>query len=236
MSFAHAALLCLPLLAAAEETAPPAAVPPAPATSAPAAGPVSAAAPAVLPPGRVGVGVAIGPGEEFPALYLSVDAGALRTELEAAYREDTAGGDRVVAARAGLGLFGLLDTSTGARCALGGRVQWVRWDAAAPSQGLRVAGVVGAEWSPAPALALGVEGQLGYTIAGDHLFRSGGAGADRGLDVTAQAFLRVFLAGFERTAPAHAAPRDPPPAPPRRCRRMTDCEGPDVCVDGVCQR
>lgn len=253
----RSALVSLALLAAASTAAqvptaePAAEAPPgAPATSG--ATPAPAAAPAAdrdAPPGRIGLGVALGASGILPAIYMPVDVEGARVELEFGY-EGSTDSDAGSALRAGLGLFSLVPATGDVRGYGGVRLRYLRAEDAgtAAAAALRVAAALGGEWVPHPSVAIGAEAQLGYS------WFSEPANASDRIDATAQAFLRVFTSFGEpgpRPAPAAAGPRSgvaapaPAPAPPRprprprplvRCQTKADCEGLEICYEGYCRR
>lgn len=209
---------------------------PPPASPPPAAAPQAAAPPAnpAEPAGdRVGLGAGIGSGGTA-ILLVPFDLGATRVELEGAYAKSGTSDLEVSASHLGLGVLGLWAAAPAVRGSAGARVQWERASAGSvTSDAVRVAAALGAEWVPTPAVSLGVEGQAGYAFAA-------GGSAVGAFDVSAQAVLRVFLsssgagrAGSE-AGKAQGGPGGAPVAP-KRCASTWDCDGRDLCLDGVCR-
>lgn len=237
MNTLRVALVALSLVAASSSAAdaPPAAATPQAGAAAPAT-PTSAAsaAPAtqLTPVTRIGLGVGIGTGDGSPALYVPVEAGPVRIELDGAYARFGTRDANVTTARLGLGIFGLVPIAPAIRCDAGARFRYARDDlsGAHASEAIRIAAVLGGEWAPAPAFSIGVEGQVGYS--------AGLGDAVSGLDVSAQAILRVFLATGKpsRSASAGASQDVARPARLKKCQHSTECERPDICFDGYCRR
>lgn len=244
------ALLVIPLLAAtaafAQSPAAPPDVepPPQPAAAGTAVPPSST--PAVAASGapaegarslrRIGVGVALGTSGVLPAVYVPFDTEGVRTELELGYDGSPTADDEDSALRVGLGVFGLASSDGPVRGYGGVRLRYARAElGGATSAAVRLAAAFGGEWVPTPAVAIGAEGQLGFTRFSepDH--------APNRLDVTAQAFLRVFTSvdGRRGARPAPAAAKAPaaPAAPSRlaRCRTSADCDR-GICYEGYCRR
>jgi hypothetical protein len=219
------------LLASPSSAEPPPATPPpgsAPdALRAPAAAsPVDPAAPTGV---RVGLGVGIGFGGT-PALFVPLDAGARRLEVEGAYESGGTNDLKISNSRLGLGLFGLWGAAPAVRGSAGARVRWERASVGeANADRVRIAAALGGEWVPVPLVSLGVEGQAGYAL--------GWGGAVSGFDVSAQAVLRVFLSELASSGPKPGAATWDRPAPPRgkKCSSKSDCDGLDFCFDGVCR-
>jgi hypothetical protein len=263
----RAALLSLPLViagTAGAQSAAPAPAGPAPANpaapgagqgagtpvqAAPAATPPAArasAAGAQQPPGRIGLGAAIGTSGVIQALYVPIDVGAVRAEAEVGYVRASADAADASVTRLGIGIFGLAPTSPSVQAYGGVRLQYVHLESRGTSDALRVAAVLGGEWAAAPAAALGLEGQLGYASSG----------SASGVDVSAQVFLRIFLASFGRPASASPAPAgggaSASPAPagggasanpaaatgggsaPRKSPGLQKCSTSNDCDRGIC--
>lgn len=251
MTCRHAALLSLTLLVAApsraqqpEPAAPavPAAQPAVqvqrPAEAVPVVAGTATATEAPPARGRWGLGASIASSGEVPTLYLPVDLEGSRLEPELAFAQATIGGARSTAAHLGFGLFRLVPTAPGVQAYWGGRLQY-QWAnlAGTTFHGARIAAAVGGEWLPVPAVALGVEGQLGYSAMSASLPAGSGGVAARGVATSALVFLRVFPGRAspdrERAAPAQGTPRTPPRG--TRCKQTADCSGIDMCHDGVCR-
>jgi len=192
--------------------------------------------PAAPSASRIGVGAALGPAGAVPRLLFPLDFGALRVEPGLGYSRVPGARDSV--GHAGLGLLALRSALPGTRAYLGGRVEY-EWLSSTQlsSHTWRLAGALGGEWIPLPAVALGVELQVGY---------SNGAAAQtsakrEAIDTSALLFLRVFLA--EGTA-RPSEKRNEPPArggqqeatPLQRCRSTSDCIDGGICIDGACRR
>jgi hypothetical protein len=178
---------------------------------------------------RFGLGAGIGAGGR-PVLYLPIDVGSVRVELNGAYSRFGRSDLSTTTARVGFGMFGLVPVEPGVRCPLGARFEYVRDGVSgASAEAIRIALAVGGEWVPAPSVSLGVEGQVGYS--------AGLGDAVSGVDVSAQAILRVFLSSSRssRSAAAAATPQDARPKRPQKCQRSSDCEPPDICFDGYCR-
>jgi hypothetical protein len=236
MIAARAALLAVSLVVAAPSAAQapaPAAPPQPPAAPAPAQASLGVASPPGAPEGsvtRFGIGAGIGTRGTAPTVYLPLDAGPVRMELDGSYAKVGTKQVSSTTARVGLGLFALVPIDRAIRCPAGVRLEYARDDVpGATAEAIRFAAAIGGEWAPVPAVALGVETQVGYSAGlGDRV---------SGVDVSAQAILRVFLSAVRssRSAGAAAAPQDGRPRRLTKCQRNSDCERPDICFDGYCR-
>ncbi|HEX9049488.1 MAG TPA: hypothetical protein VF841_03045, partial [Anaeromyxobacter sp.] len=180
---------------------------------------------------RIGLGAGFGTGGAPPVLYLPVDAGQVRVELEGAYDKTGTSAASATRARVGLGMFGLVPVAPATRLDAGLRVQYARDDrtGAGTSEAIRIAAALAGEWFPAPSVSLGVEGQIGYSAGLGHEVS--------GLNVSAQAILRIFLSTMRSSGSgsAGAEPRDARPKRLKKCQHSSDCERPDICFDGYCR-
>jgi len=177
---------------------------------------------------RYGLGVSLGGRGWDPTLYVPMDLDRLRFELEAAYASASADDADASTGRLGVGLFGLVPTSPGIQAYIGGRLQYVHLGVSGgSSDGVRAAFALGGEWAPAPAVALGVECQVGYTAA---------SGAAKGADTTALAFLRIFLASVSPEERASLEAKKAKAPRSVKCTQDRDCSGLDICYDGYCRR
>lgn len=209
-----------------------------PAETTPAAAPVEART-QEKPVARLGIGAGLGGTSlSTPTLYVPLDVGSLRLELEGAYAAGTASDTNATAIHVGLGAFRLVPTLPGIRTYFGGRLQYERLGVTgASSDGVRVAAVLGGEWFPAPAVSVGVEGQLGYSGGSANL--PAGSAASRGVATSAQVILRIFLTSFsggDWSASETPVAEKPAARPPLvKCQTRSDCSGLDFCYGGVCR-
>jgi hypothetical protein len=243
MTCVRAALLSLPLViagsAGAQSPAPATASPPAAAPRADAPAQASTSTAPVAPagvaaaeqaPGRIGIGGAIGTSGLLPALYLPIDVGSVRVEGEVGYVKASTRDSSLSDTRIGIGIFGIGPTSPSVRAYGGVRVQYLRLESSRTSEGVRGAAVLGGEWAATPAVAFGVEGQLGYTGAE--------SGSASGLDVSAQAVLRIFLISVGGPASAKPAASTggggAKSSGLQKCRTSDDCDR-GICYEGYCR-
>jgi hypothetical protein len=197
--------------------------------------PAPAAAGAAQTPelSRLGLGVSFAAPGPASTIYVPMDFGALRVEWEVGYLEAHTGDSRATAGHLGVGVFRLVPTFPGVQAYYGARLQY-EWLSAGgeDSNGPRFAAALGGEWLPVPAVAFGVEGQLGYSDRPASVPAVSGSVATRGFATSALVFLRVFLGGGSTSAAA--GPQKPPP--PTRCKESADCTEGGICFDGYCRR
>lgn len=161
----------------------------------------------------------------------------MRLEGELGYVEGKSSGSRVSRAHLGIGAFCLVPTLPGVQAYYGGRLQY-EWltESDTSLDAFRVAAAVGGEWRPVPAVAFGVEGQLGYTDRKASAPAISGP-VSRGVATSTLVFLRVFPGQSSPGSSSAAPPAGPRKATPRqRCEGWADCTGGGVCVEGYCRR